>query len=76
MHGFVLFLILGGGAFTFWYAAGNKTLQLASGIMTAIFYVAWGVIHHALQGDLHRRIVIEYTLIGAIAIVLLLTLAL
>lgn len=76
IHTVVLLCILAGGALTFWYAAGNTRLQLLSGVLTAVAYVAWGIIHHAMQGDLHRRIVIEYMLIGGIAIVILLTLAL
>jgi TRAP-type uncharacterized transport system substrate-binding protein len=75
IHTIVLLFILAGGAFTFWYAAGNTKLQLATGIVTSIAYVAWGIIHHALEGDLHRKVVVEYILIGAIAIVLLLTLS-
>lgn len=75
IHTVVLFLILFGGAVTFWYTTGNTTLQLATGIVTSLSYVVWGIIHHAISGNLHRNIVIEYVLIGAIAIVLLVTLA-
>lgn len=75
IHGVVLLLILFGGAMTFWYAVGNTRLQLMAGMVTTIAYVAWGIIHHAMQGDLHRNVVVEYVLIGSIAIVLLLTLA-
>lgn len=76
LHTVVLFLILIGGAGMFYYTAGNQTMQLVSGIVTSVCYVLWGITHHALKGDLHRKIVIEYLLIGAIAIVLLATLAL
>lgn len=76
IHGLVLLLILTGGALTFWYAAGNTKLQLVAGIVTSAAYVAWGIIHHMLRGDLHRNVVVEYVLIGLIAVVLLLTLAL
>lgn len=75
IHAFVLLLILLGGAMTFWYAIGNTRLQLMAGVVTTVAYVAWGIIHHAMQGDLHRNVVVEYVLIGSIAIVLLLTLA-
>jgi len=75
IHTAVLFFILFGGAITFWYTTGDIALQLITGIVTSIAYVAWGIIHHALEGDLHRNVVIEYMLVGAIAIVLLLTLA-
>lgn len=76
LHTLVLLCILLGGALTVWYARGNLNLQLLIGYITAAAYVAWGIIHHALKGELHRKVVIEYVLIGLIAIVLLTTLAL
>lgn len=72
----VLVAILAGGSLTFWYAKGNTSLQLAIGVMTTIAYILWGIMHHALAGDLHRKIVIEYVLVGLVALVLLATLAL
>ncbi|HLD24537.1 MAG TPA: hypothetical protein VJB96_01335 [Patescibacteria group bacterium] len=72
----VLFCILAGGGLMFWYAKGNTALQLTIGVMTAVAYVLWGLIHHAIVGDFHRKVVIEYVLVGMIAIVLLATLAL
>lgn len=50
---------------------GNPTLQFTIGVTTSVAYVFWGIIHHALNGDLHAKIVIEYILIGGIAIALL-----
>lgn len=76
LHSIVLICILAGGLFTFWFAQGNMKLQLVTGIVTTAAYVAWGIIHHVIKGDVHRKVVIEYVLIGLIAIVLLLTLAL
>lgn len=76
MHTFVLLSILLGGFVTFLYATGDTMLQIITGTVTAAAYVAWGIIHHAMEGDLHRNIVVEYVLIGAIAVVILLTLAL
>lgn len=73
LHYLVLFLLLGAGVLSFYLVRPNVTAQLIVGIITAVGYVAWGVIHHAVDGDLHPKIVIEYVLIGAIAIVLLLT---
>ncbi len=58
----------------FWYGQGNVPLQLAAGSITAAAYVAWGIIHHAIAGDLCHKVVIEYVLVGLIAIVLLATL--
>lgn len=70
---FVLGCILAGGVAAFYYVRPNTDLQFTIGVMTSIAYVIWGIIHHALKKDLHTRIVIEYMLMGAIAIVLLAT---
>ncbi len=73
VHVLVLLSILGLGAWVFFAVRPNVTLQLLTGVATAFAYVVWGIIHHALQKDLHQKIVVEYILIGAIAIVLLVT---
>jgi hypothetical protein len=75
IHIIVLFLILLSSLVSFYFARGNTHFQIIIGILTSIAYVVWGVVHHSIKRDLHRNIVIEYVLIGAIAIVLLLTVA-
>lgn len=75
LHTLVLLCILFGGGVTLWYARGDSTLQFVIGSITSAAYVAWGIIHHAIRSDLHRKVVIEYVLVGLIAIVLLATLA-
>lgn len=70
-HFIVLLLILAGGVATFLMAQGNTGLQLLIGILISVAYVAWGIIHHVMQGDLHRKVVIEYVFIGGIAVTLL-----
>lgn len=72
LHFLILLLILGGGLAMFYYARGDAPLQLAIGMVTAVSYVAWGLVHHAMQRDLHKKIVIEYVLIGTLAVMLLL----
>ena len=69
----VLICILGGGMGAFYYARSNNSLQFIVGVITSVAYVIWGLIHHALKKDLHARVVVEYILMGAIAIVLLAT---
>lgn len=71
MHFVVLVLILFGSIGSFLLLQGNHASQLVVGIVSAVSYVAWGIIHHALQKDLHVKIVVEYVLMGAIAIALL-----
>lgn len=72
-HSAVLLIILLGGSTMFFLTAGNTALQTMVGIVTAVSYIIWGIIHHALEGELHPKIVIEYILIGSIAIMLILT---
>lgn len=69
----VLLGILISGFIIFNYVAPNTVLQFTVGIITSVAYVVWGVIHHAIKKDLHARIVLEYILMGAIALVLLAT---
>lgn len=70
-HFLVLIIILGLGLGLLFFTRGDPTLQLTIGTITSVAYVLWGIIHHALKGDLHAKIVIEYILIGGIAIALL-----
>lgn len=72
-HYFILLLLLAAGTAAFYMVRPNVGYQLAVGIITAVAYMLWGIIHHAVLKDLHHKIVIEYMLIGAIAIVLLVT---
>lgn len=71
MHFIVLVLMLAVGTGMFMAAHGNTVLQLVIGVVTSIAYIAWGIIHHVMQGDLHRKVVIEYIFVGSIAIILL-----
>ena len=71
LHFIVLLLILSAGTGMFFAAQGNTGLQLMIGVVTSMGYIAWGIIHHVMQGDLHRKVVIEYVFVGGIAITLL-----
>jgi hypothetical protein len=71
VHFSILALILVVGSLTFLSLAGNPQLQAVTGITMAVAYVAWGIVHHSLRKDLHVRIVIEYILVGGIALVFL-----
>ncbi|MDO8451492.1 MAG: hypothetical protein Q7S76_01350 [bacterium] len=71
-HFIILALLLIGGVSLFSYVQGNQYLELAVGILVASSYVAWGILHHALMHDLHHKVVIEYVLVGSIAILVLL----
>lgn len=73
LHTIILLCIVLGGLAAFYFVRPNTSAQFIVGVATALAYVLWGFIHHALQKDLHMKVMIEYILIGAIAIVLLAT---
>ena len=73
VHFVVLCAILVGGVSAFFYVSPNRSLQLTIGMITSLAYVLWGFIHHAMRKDLHKKIVIEYILMGAIAVIILAT---
>jgi hypothetical protein len=50
---------------------GNKELQIIIFTVTAVFYVAWGILHHLLNHDLSFKIVLEYVLFAALGISLI-----
>lgn len=71
LHFIVLALILGGGVASFILLAGDVIAQQQIGIVTSVAYVVWGILHHAIEGDLHPKVVIEYMLVGAVAALVL-----
>ncbi|MEK7592696.1 MAG: hypothetical protein AAB508_04880 [Patescibacteria group bacterium] len=70
LHYFVLVVMLLLSVWMFYLSQGNHGFQLIVGIITACLYVVWGIVHHSVIGDLHRKVVIEYVLIAAISIAL------
>ncbi len=62
-----LLAILGAGFLIIIFSA-DKSLQLLVLILTALFYILWGIIHHHLHHDLTAKIVVEYVLMGALGI--------
>lgn len=73
LHSVVLLIILVGGLSAFYYVRPNTALQFVVGVLTSVAYAAWGIIHHAMQKDLHINVVVEYALMAAIAIIVLST---
>ena len=68
---FVLALILFGGLISFIFLKGNQSAQLAIGIATSIAYACWGILFHWSEKNLHQKVIVEYILIAAIAIMVL-----
>ena len=60
-------------AFFFVYFRFNATAQVVVTALGCIYYVGWGIIHHAVRGRLTRLIALEYVLMGSFIFLLLLT---
>lgn len=71
IHYLILFIILALGLLGFWHFSYQPPLQWVVILAVAILYVAWGVVHHLLEGNLNYKIVIEYTSMAALAATLL-----
>ncbi len=61
-----LMVLLGG--FLVFASYPYVRLQMVFVILTALFYIGWGILHHRLHHDLHPKIVVEYVLIGGLVI--------
>ena len=59
-----LFLIFFCGLVLTLLAAPNIKLQSGIILLTIVFYVIWGILHHYLNHELTLKIMIEYILIG------------
>ncbi|MFC1646915.1 hypothetical protein ACFL1A_01395 [Patescibacteria group bacterium] len=64
----ILTLILAGGLGLFVIYKGNQFSQLVVGITISLSYFFWGMIYHKIRGDLHNKVVLEYSLISLISI--------
>ena len=71
---FVLAIGLSIGTIAYFWAMSQPDLQAGAVIATGMFYILWGTIHHAREGDFHIKILLEYTLISVLAMSLLLSL--
>lgn len=67
-----LILILLSGFFLAYINSSNKEIQIGVVVLTTIFYVSWGILHHLINHDFTAKIVIEYILIGSFGLVVLL----
>ena len=73
-HDYIWLLIgLGIGAFSYFLLSSFPYFQAGVVVAMGLFYILWGTLHHAKQGDFHPKIVLEYSLIALIAIMMLLT---
>lgn len=60
-------LILGLGFFII-YMLDSFTYQIAGVFAVVSLYICMGVLHHYLHHDMHRRIMLEYTIISILVV--------
>ncbi len=46
----------------------NINLVFSVLVLTVVFYVMWGIIHHKINHDLNNKLIVEYLLIGLLGI--------
>lgn len=76
LHSDYFFLAIGLGlaGAAYLLLAHQPSLQIGVVILTGIFYILWGAIHHAREDEWHLRVLLEYVLIAALAVSLWLSL--
>lgn len=52
----------------------DKNFQMSIALATGGAYVAWGIVHHAVHGDLYLETVIEYIAIAILGMVIIFSL--
>lgn len=67
-----LLLILALGIFLAMQLSYDRKLQMSIILLTSIFYVGFGILHHFIHHDLTAKIVIEYILIGSLGVTVIL----
>jgi hypothetical protein len=70
-HHAVLVLLLISALVVFSIFSYSRHLQFATGVVAAVLYVLWGVVHHKMEGDLYTKNMVEYVFIALLAIVIL-----
>jgi len=73
VHYLILFIGLLFFGFGFLYFKHNKETEFFITASASVFYVLWGIIHHAVENRLTRFIALEYFLFGSLIFFLLFT---
>ena len=68
----ILFIGLSTAMYLFIFFKYDPLAQGLAAALGCIFYVSWGIIHHALQERITKEIIFEYVLVGIVAFLLIL----
>ncbi len=67
-----LAIILSAGVLAVANLHNQKSLQIAIVVLIGLFYVLWGVVHHAVEHSFSIKIMLEYISIALLSISLVL----
>jgi len=65
-HYIILLIFMGLGIISVLFTGKDLSLQTAVVILLALSYFVWGLVHHALEKELHMEIVLEYLLFSVL----------
>ncbi len=71
LHYAVLGLVIFTALLAFLQLRGQPQKQLILAMITAVAYAGWGIAHHGHEGDLHWKIVVEYTALSVLGLAML-----
>lgn len=72
-HYLSLFAVLGAGFLGFALFGWDKAFQASIAVAMATAYVVWGIVHHAYHEDLYPQVLVEYLVVAALGLVLVLS---
>lgn len=67
----MLIIILSLGFGSFLYYSFERQTQFTIAILTCLSYTVWGIVHHYAENNLNWKIVVEYSMFSALAIVII-----
>ena len=70
-HYLILALVLLAGLIFLFMYQSQPEIQLIIGAGLALSYFSWGILHHYLLEDLHKKHVVEYGLLAIFGVILL-----
>ena len=70
LHYLVLIVGLVVTALVFFMFRYNTSLQSSIAGAGSLFYILWGIIHHALEKRLNKLVILEYFLLGSLVFIL------
>lgn len=73
LHYLLLLLGFSVAAFLFVLFEYDRTAQILVAGLSALYYTAWGIVHHAVEDRLNKLTVLEYVLFGSLAFLLIFT---